>query len=237
MTDDDDRKVQRWALQTLFFDSGNVPDESSIQRRLDAILHRNDEVAARRRHRRWTRWVAVGGGAIVIAGGAVAAAALLRSEPTRPEAGTFCRAAATVDADAVEIAAGNDPIAGCEELWESGRFGTGSVPPLIACISDAGSVDVFPGDQSHCEALGLLVAETSLSPENQAVVDLSEQISEEINLGECRPVTEVIRHVESLLAESGLIDWRVQVEPGSETGVCGKAAVDSAGRTITVHEF
>jgi len=200
---------------------------------------------ARRRRRRRI----VGGACFVIAAtsGAVVAAAVLRSEqPTQPQAGAACRAEAQVRADAIVLAPGVDPIEGCAALWSSGQFeGLGSdkditgtaVPPLNACIGGGGVVEVFPGEPSVCADLGLAVADLTLSPENQSIVDLQDRLVNEINLPGCIPVADAATMAAEILDEAPLTGWEVTINPGADGGTCGKVAVDPIAEQITVLDF
>ncbi len=185
------------------------------------------------------------GGACVVAvvvGGAVGAAALIRSgQPSAPEAGVVCRAEARVDANAIVLQPGQDPIEGCRALWAAGRFESHEhsvdVPELASCVDPRGAVNVFPGPESVCQELGLQPADPDLTPVNQAIVELQDRLAQEINLAACQPVGEVVPQARGILDETGIEGWEVVIEPGSEEGVCGKTAVDSAARTVTVHEL
>ncbi len=205
-----------------------------------------DTLARRRRRRRL-----VGGACFVIAAtsGAVVAASMLRSEqPTQPQAGAACRAQAQVRADAIVLAPGGDPIEGCRALWEGGQFeeldtgepgiGAGdAVPPLSACIGGGGVVEVFPGEPSVCSDLGLAAADPTLSPENQAIVDLQDRLVETINMAECIPVADAAPMAEAILDEAPLDGWTVWIRPEAQGGTCGKVAVDPTAKQIIVNHL
>jgi len=197
----------------------------------------------RRRRRR-----IVGGVCFVVAAtsGAVVAASMLRSEqPTQPQAGAACRAEPHVRADAIVIAPGVDPLEGCRALWIDGGFDglgrddptTAVVPVLSACIGGGGAIEVFPGEQSVCADLGLAVADPTLSPENQAIVDLQDRLVEDINLPDCIPVSEAATLAAAILDESPLTGWDVTISPGADNGTCGKVAVDATDTRIIVNHL
>ncbi|MFT3851985.1 MAG: hypothetical protein QM733_04500 [Ilumatobacteraceae bacterium] len=201
-----------------------------------AAAERRRAGARRRRRRR------IAGGAIlavVATGGAVTAAALLnRGEPSRPEAGTVCRAAASFDADAVVIEPGLDPLDGCRHQWENGAFAdsgqAGEVPNLVACVDPRGPINVFPGDENTCGQLGLAEA-GPLGEREQQAVELDEQITE-MNGGPCTTATDFTAAVVDVFAKSGESDWSVVLSPGAENAPCVLAAVDSVTRTVTLFD-
>lgn len=238
----DDRKLAAWLRQTLYFDveDGTRNDEEA-RHVLDEVYRRRDSAVARRprflRRRRWGTMLCI---VALGAGGAVAAAVYLSDQPVRPETGALCRAAARLDADAIALSPGIDPIDGCSVLWADGHLGVapnGSVPPLAACVIPDGGVAVFPGDPGVCGTLGLVPANPVMSAQDKAVIALQDRLNTELNAAPCQVVPDVLHQAERIIAESHLEGWRVVIEPGSESGVCGKTAVDSPSRTVTVHEF
>lgn len=232
----DDRRLAQWARQTLWFDvEAGTRSDDEAQRILAEVYRR--EKSEQRRSRRRRRW-GILGGAVIVAGGGVAAALHLSDQPSRPEAGVVCRASADLNADAVVVSPGGDPIARCEPFWIEGPFGytDGEAPPLVACIGTPGAIEVFPGQEGVCETLGLPVADSELTPENEAILDLQERIAAQINAAECRPVSEIIQTAEQILAAINQKGWTVEIYPGDESGTCGKAAVDSSTKTINVFQ-
>jgi hypothetical protein len=202
------------------------------------ITERASELSSRRRRN-------IAGGAlavVVLAGGAVGVAALIRSgQPARPNEGIACRAAADVRADAIIIDAQADPVAGCAALWSEGKFAApGSeptIPQLAACVAAAGNIEVFPGDQTVCSRLGLTSSDSTLSPGNDAVVALSDRLTNEVNLAECAPSAAVTEAAQRIVNESGLKGWSVVVRPDSAGAACAKTAVDAPTRTVTIIKF
>ena len=202
-------------------------------------------LAAMRRRRR--RIVGAACFALAATSGAVVAAAVLRSEqPTQPQAGVVCRAEADARADAIVLAPGIDPIEGCAALWSSGQFQgldsdkdiTGNaVPPLGACIGGGGVVEVFPGDLSVCADLALAAADPTLSPENQAIVDLQDRLVTNINMPECIPVAEATKMAAEILDDAPLSGWKVTVSPEAKDGTCGKVAVDATSKQLIVNHL
>lgn len=216
----------------------NQVSNASIDRMIDATFTRARKRQAGRRRK-------VLGGAFVVltlAGGAVGAAALLRSgETSAPEAGAACRAAARLDADAIVLDPGADALEGCSRLWADGRFSDdnsqGLVPALAACIGSNGVVEVFPGKPGVCSSLGLVAAEPQFSSENAAVLAVQDRLIAEINAAGCRSVDQAVSVAKDILTASPLKGWTVTVEPGSESGSCAKAAVDSPTQRIVISKL
>ncbi len=219
---------------------GAAPEAAQVESLVNSILsgeHQRRRQAQVRRGRK----IVLGGcvGAVVL-GSAVGVAAIIAArQPTVPEAGAVCRATAAIDAGAVVLATGVDPISGCGEQWAKGLLGDngGLVPPLAACIGSQGVVNVFPGQPGLCESLGLAPAQPNLSPENDAVVALQASLDSTINLSKCRPVPDAAVAAEQILDQSDVNGWKVAITPGAETGQCGKAGLDSATKTVSIFDF
>lgn len=180
---------------------------------------------------------------LIVAGGAVGVAALVRSgQPTQPTAGVACLEAPGVDADVIVIEPTDDPVAGCEAVWSAGRFDRtplpgGEVPPLVACISDAGVIEVYPGDAETCTGLGLTNADSGLDAENQAIVALQERVVNDINARPCASAQAVEELAQRIVDESPISGWRVEVRPDSIDATCAKAAVIIPTQVVQVVKF
>lgn len=193
--------------------------------------------ARRRRHRALTAGVAV---AVLATGGTVAALLTRPGQPTRPEAGVLCRAEAAPQIVAIEVGAGVDPIPACRAQWENGAFGddVDGPPELVACIDPVGgAINVIPGDAATCAELSMEPADPELDVESDAVVALQDRLVEEINLADCAPAAEVAEQAQSILDESGLTGWRVQMTADPTSSVCAKVGVDSPTFTVFVSEL
>lgn len=155
-------------------------------------------------------------------------------QPQNVEDGVICREASNLSARGVGVAGVNDPLIACLNAWEDGLVGTGVEVPenLAACIGPNGRLEVFPGSDEICEELGLVAAETELSPHNQAVLALSDRLRAEINDAPCVAVAEVAKRAETIAAEEGFANWRVTIARGHQRGQCGWAVMDSQAQTI-----
>jgi len=218
--------------------SSDAADDGNVDAIIESVIAGGKPRVLRpgRRRRR-----IVGGACVVavIVGGAVGAAALIRSgQPSAPEAGVVCRAEARVDASAIVLEPGQDPIEGCRALWADGRFESSvhsdDVPDLASCVDPHGPINVFPGPETVCQELGMQPADADLTPANEAVVALQDRLAQEINLAECRPVSDVAAAATGFVSEAGLEGWQVVVTAGDEAGLCGKAAVESTTQTVSI---
>lgn len=216
-------------------------DEADIERLVHKIASGQREANRVESMTRRRRRTAVGGvlSVVLIAGGAVGVAAIVRSQPSEPAAGIVCRAAAEPDADAFVIAAGADPIVGCTEVWETGSLvsGTRTAPPLTACISLPGAIEVYPGDTEVCASLGFPLADPTLSLDNQAVIALNDRLVDEINLAECATADQVFESAQQILDDSALDGWSVTIRADAADAACAKAAVDPSARLITITKY
>lgn len=196
----------------------------------------------RRRTSRRRRRLAAGlGVGVLAAGSAVAAAVALRSEPTAPEIGIVCRAEAALDASAIVIEPGSDPIAACRARWDAGDFedaGTSDEPrDLVACIGRPGGIEVFPGDAGTCEQLGLDQADTTPSADNGARLDLQDRLIADINEIDCLSAAEAEAEARRILAELGLDEWTVRVNDDAVGADCAKAGIETGATTVFIHRL
>lgn len=193
--------------------------------------------------RRRRRRVAAGIGAAVAltAGTAAAAAVLWREHPTAPQAGITCRSEADPRADAIVIEPGGDPIAVCQEQWDEGafeEFGTYTLPDaLAACVSNAGTIEVFPGTEAICAQLGLATANTEPSADTQLVVELQDRLINEINAIDCLTAEEAAASARQILNDLDLTEWPVQTNPDAVGTTCAKAGIGPDNQHVYIHKL
>lgn len=219
--------------------------EPMTDERMDALTDRAVAEGARRqvraRHRRRRRLAAGIGVAVALStGGAVAAALFWQEEPTRPQAGTVCRSTADVDADAIVTEVSADPVGVCRNLWDDGEFvelGVIERPAeLAACVSENGTVDVFPGTNDVCADLGLAVADTDLGPDGATMVELETRLVDEINMIDCLSATEAEAVARQVLEDLELGDWQIEVNADARGAACAKASV-GGGRLVVIFKY
>ncbi len=242
-----DDEVSSWIREhpEVWADALESPSTAEIDELVGQVVsgardrRRADETGRRRRRLVATVALTI----IVVTGGAVGVAALIRSgQPSRPSEGIACRSAADPRADAIVVEAGSDPVGRCRTLWTDGELtqpgqAVGEVPPLVACVGASGVIEVYPGGSSMCGQLGLVVADPSLTPENQAMVALQDRIVELINDQPCVAATKAAAIAQEIVNESELNGWTVSVRPDSENASCAKAALDVPTKTISVVKF
>lgn len=211
----------------------DLPDRA---RALAAEFHQ----ARRRRYRR--RAGAIVATTLVIATGATVAATWTGHQSQTPEIGALCRSSIDPSSPMWALRAGDDPIEGCSDLWQSGvlpdpasPIGPGQpVPPLVACIGVGGAVEVYPGPADLCSAIGLDPADPVLDATNSAIAELSRHIAEEVNLAGCMSADEADAHIRALLDDLGLAGWEVVRLPDAATAECVTAGVDSASASVII---
>lgn len=211
---------------------GDMPGADSIegQRVLAAAL--SQETSPQRR-KRWLRIVAVA----VVSFGLIAAVTIryLPVEQTY-ELGCF----ESVDLEANRLVSNVDGQPGpedCAEWWLNGELTSrqvpsGEVPPLLACVTEAGVMWVFPSDDpTTCEQLGLAVPESvpASSPDSVIRAALGDRYSWEA----CVPPAEAAAEIGQLLVELGFPDWSVGYDEAAE-GECTTLAFDPLGKVVSV---
>jgi hypothetical protein len=200
------------------------------------IISGRSQATRKSRHRR--RWFAGGTAVVMLAGGATAAAVWPRAKPSHPEQGIACHATLDAHGDAAVIPPAANAIDACQQLWLEGalpdiRNGspkTDVAPPLFACVSAGGGLEVFPNladPPATCSTLGLSDADINVS--NDPIVVLQEQLADNINLV-CVDVDKAEALASQALKDTGLGDWKIVRREGAKE--CVKAAEDVDTKTI-----
>jgi hypothetical protein len=194
-----------------------------------------DEVRVRR-PRRWAVVGAVVAAAVGVGAGAVVTASLERPQVT--QLGVACHPSVAERGTSLVVALGDDPIEDCAAVWRAGDLpnldekSPPSDPPLVACASDRGVIEVFPGSGPEvCTDAGLVPADIDAIM-SDPLLELSRRIVDEINLT-CPSFDGAIEHARQLLEELGFAGWNlVAVDDGGECGVVGNP--DPQTRTLSV---
>lgn len=188
-----------------------------------------DSAPARRRRAGWFVVVAV----------LLGAAAWVVFGPVTDPVGTACYAAASLDADRVAAPSGAADVTVCVPFWVDGLLvnpevgPAGSVPPLVACLSDSGGLAVFPRTEPNvCGRLGLASPDPGSLPDAEAVRALGDRLAAHFLEAGCQPLDAAAVDVRRILDEAGFADWTV--EPGTPTPdrPCASFSLDSATETI-----
>lgn len=207
------------------------------QRMLRSILGTPREERTPSNRRRLVLVIAIAAAALA----ALAAAWLITRPVTQPQ-GIACYQAADLDADRVAVQSGlTVTAAACEALWVDGtlsnpEFGpAGSVPPLVACVNDAGGLAVFPSDDpSICADLGLATPDPASTSDAEAVRALNDALVEYFSARQCIPIPEAVVEVRRILDTHGAADWTIQQTPGPDDRPCASFGLDAKAQTIFV---
>jgi hypothetical protein len=169
------------------------------------------------------------------------AAAYVVFRPVTEPLTVACYGAADLDADIVVVEARtvDDLVESCRPLWRAdGEFGAqldgGPPPDLQACVLDTGAVGVFPtaAGSQVCDDLGLALPASDSPEQNQAVIELRDELVDAF-LAECLGVEEARVRVEEALVRRGLDDWQVIVTQAfTEERPCPSLAFDVPAQTV-----
>ena len=192
----------------------------------------------RLRPRRTRRRIAVGVAvAFAASGGFAVAASNWGEEASRPERGASCYSEFSLLSGQVVLSGSVDPLGDCAEMWRAGKIvvadgsiAPGTVPPLVACVSDQDAVVVFPSiDGRGCGALGL--PDAIPSDDVDPVAALALRLVDEVN-AKCMSFDEAQQETEKILHSLRLSGWRI-VDLGG-TGACSFASADGDVRVVTL---
>lgn len=177
-------------------------------------------------------WI-LGGGAVAIVL-ATAAFAVLRSSPVSDPTAVSCLATTDLNGDLVGLAASEDPVDACRQLWADGTLGNGDVPPLTGCVNEAGAAAVVPADGAVCSRLGLDELEPGITDEQQAVLDVNESLIDLFGTN-CFEQDAAVAEVQRQLDAAGLEAWTVDVpEPFEPATPCAVPGVDIDNQRLFV---
>jgi hypothetical protein len=198
----------------------------------DQLLQRiiSSGVGARRPSRRLRLVVAVAAGTAAI--GATAAAAVVLTRQAGNPTVLACYSNADVDTAnqvAIEPDPARTPVEQCTPLWSDGRLGTGEAPPLVACVTDADTVAVLPGDHSACANAGWVSADTSPEANSDPSVLLPSLLSDTF-AGRCMNVAAATAAAQDVLDQLGLAGWTIRDRATAAT--CTVPVVDVDARAI-----
>jgi hypothetical protein len=168
------------------------------------------------------------------------AATWLILRPVADPISVACYQATSLDSAVVAVASGGTLDTDlCTLVWEEGTLVNpavapeGEVPPLVGCVSESGSLAVFPSDdRSLCGQLGLAEPDPASIPAGDVVRDLNDKLVAYFVSHECVPVDDAKRDVTQILADSGLSDWHVQSLPGTPDRPCASFALAVDTKTI-----
>lgn len=186
------------------------------------------------RHTRRRRWVV--GGTVAVAAVATAAFAFLRTSPATEPTAVSCAATDDPAGDIVGLPGSADPVAACAVLWTDGTLGSGTVPPLAACVNDAGAVIVLPGGASSvCTKAGFALLDLDADTSEAIDVLAVEELLIDTFLDDCYPQDDALVKARQILDNSGLDDWTVTLAEDFPDGLdCAGVSVDGSAKAVII---
>lgn len=175
----------------------------------------------------------------VVAAVTIAAAWVLTRIVESPNA-VSCYQAVDLNADVAAAPAGGPATAeACVPVWQDGVLvntkiaPSKTVPPLLGCVADNGSLAVFPTDDpTVCSTFNFAYPD----PVNQDEADLlravEDQLIEYFQSAECRPMTAAETEVRFILDRAGLTDWSIQAQPENPGRPCASHSLSEDARTV-----
>ncbi len=109
----------------------------------------------------------------------------------------------------------------------------GTTPPLVGCVTERGSLAVFPtSDTEVCARLGLADVNPesvpAVAPLRQLQADLVDHFSQQ----HCQPMEDAQRDVADILEADGFSDWQIQLSPGEGGDECASFGLDIESQTV-----
>jgi hypothetical protein len=216
-------------------DETRLDDHRSPRARqlFESIVATPGHVATRRRRRLRTFAFA----AIAVA---TMGAAWIVFHPISNPTAVTCYQAVSLDSDAVGIASGStlDPSA-CVSAWEDGPLVNeeivprGTVPPLVGCVTDAGTLAVFPSDDpAVCEQLGLARPDSESIAPGEVVGDLQDALTDYFATHQCVSIDQARDAVENILTDRGMSQWTIETGPAQPDRPCASFGMDPENTTI-----
>lgn len=187
--------------------------------------------ASTRRRRHWG-WVVVG--STVAALGLAAFAILRQDSPANPTT-IVCYTNAAVPPDAMHVLeVSDDPVDSCATLWRNGVIARGDPPELHACLNNAGTIAVIPGDSNVCSTLGFSNWVGAFSTDELQLINFQEEVTEWFGT-QCIPESDAIRDAHRFVDRLDDDGWTV-VNSGnwSSQRPCAASGVDPATKTVSV---
>lgn len=195
--------------------------------------------ARRRRSRRRVAAVA----AVALVAGAGVASSVVMTWPRADQAaavGIGCVDAVSAEPDATTIVAadGRAPVEICADLWRDGVVSaraSGAVPPLTACLTDAGAVIVYPtADRDVCERFG---STADLPADYERVATQMARFRRALDArlsagGACRAAEQGAAIARAELRRAGIRGWTVDISPGA--GGCVSFGLDGPTRSVII---
>lgn len=225
------------AANPVDVDQVEGPDSEVAQTMLATIFNQpRPNVSTERRWRRPLRLaVALAAMAVVL----VAATWLLTGDVENPQA-IACHQAVDLDSDIAAAPVGGTTTAdACVPVWEDGILENrdvapvGSVPPLTACVTERGTLAVFPtDDRGVCESFGMAYPEPTSRDTADQIRQLDADLQAYFASTECAGMEEAETRIRQTLDDSGFGDWTIETQETTETRPCASYSLDAETETI-----
>lgn len=178
--------------------------------------------------------------AIAILALALIAAAWLVFRDVSDPSSVGCYQATSLESDVVAASSGGALDASlCEPVWEEGTLvnedivPAGQIPPLVACVTEEGSLAVFPSDDTTiCSQLGLARPAPESLPEEDVIRELDDDLVDYFAQQACQTVEQARQDIRQILDRYGLSDWSIQDSPGGPDRPCASYGLDAPSQTI-----
>ncbi|MBI4885043.1 MAG: hypothetical protein HY826_13415 [Actinobacteria bacterium] len=216
------------ASPVRWLEESRLGDEQLLASLIETSPATSPRVRAHRRH----GWVIAGASVTVIL---LAAFALLRRDAPPKPAHISCYSEAAVDpTHQMELAASDDPLAACRELWVAGAFDNRDVPRLTSCVTNDGIIAVVPGGEQTCAELGWSRWVGTFSEDERNLIAFRAAMQSTF-VATCYSQSTAERAVRTLLSEYGLDDWQIATNDDWTNALpCTAGGVDPESKSVTL---
>jgi hypothetical protein len=209
----------------------------ALDARVAVIAAAISETPRKRRFRR--RRVLIGTGAVVaiFGGGGAITWAVTRHSPAVSPTSIVCYDSPAQSIGVGAQATGESPVDICARVWQQGGLGTGGdvVPNLVACVGSGGAAAVYASEDADlCQHLGLAVLDPVIPPDQLAIIDFTNDITDQIVTMGCIDQPTLIALIDEQLRDKGLDDlYTVRVlRPTDAELPCAAMGPNEADHTI-----
>lgn len=225
------------AANPVDVDQVEGPESEAAQHMLASIVQQQRSGTSKRGL--WRRPLRLAAALAATALVLVAATWLLTRDVENPQA-IICHRTVDLDSDIAAAPVGGPATAdACVPVWEDGILEnsdvtpTGSVPPLTACVTERGTLAVFPtDDQTVCETLGLSYPEPSSQEAADQIRQLDTDLQAYFASAECAGMEEAEARVRQTLDDSSFDGWTIETQEASEARPCASYSLDADTETI-----